>query len=62
MLAYKLPILAVLFIMLITVAISIVNPLILERAVDFHIANKDREVYSFLERLLLTQYHLYSTC
>ena len=31
MLAYKLPILAVLFIMLITVAISIVNPLILER-------------------------------
>jgi ATP-binding cassette subfamily B protein len=41
MLAYKLPILAVLFIMLITVAISIVNPLILERAVDFHIANKD---------------------
>ena len=41
LLAYKKPIALVIFIMLITVAISIINPLILERAVDVHIANRD---------------------
>ena len=39
--AYKLPITGVLLIMLITVSISILNPLIIERAVDVHIASKD---------------------
>ncbi len=41
MLSYKAPIAIVLCIMLITVAISIINPLIIERAVDVYIANKD---------------------
>lgn len=41
MLAYKLPIIAVILIMLTTVTISIVNPLLIQRAVDVHIANKD---------------------
>lgn len=41
MLAYKAPIAIVIFIMLISVAISIINPLIIERAVDVNIANKD---------------------
>ena len=41
LLAYKKSIVLVIFIMLITVAISIINPLILERAVDVHIANGD---------------------
>lgn len=41
MLAYKGPIAAVIMIMLITVTISIVNPLIIDRAIDVHIANKD---------------------
>lgn len=41
MLAYKLPILAVIAIMLITVTISIVNPLIIRHAIDVNIANKD---------------------
>lgn len=41
MLAYRAPILAVILIMLITVTISIVNPLIIERAIDEHIAKKD---------------------
>lgn len=41
MLAYKLPILAVLIIMLTTVTISIINPLIIERAIDVHITNHD---------------------
>jgi ATP-binding cassette subfamily B multidrug efflux pump len=41
MLDYKAPIAVVLFIMMITVAISIINPLIIERAVDVNIANKD---------------------
>ncbi len=43
LLAYKGPIIAVIIIMLLTVAISIINPLILERAVDVHIANRDFE-------------------
>jgi len=43
LLAYKFSIAIVIIIMLITVAISIINPLILERAVDFHIANRDLE-------------------
>lgn len=41
MLAYKGPILAVILIMLTTVAISIVNPLLIDQAIDVHIANKD---------------------
>jgi ATP-binding cassette subfamily B protein len=41
MLAYKFPIIAVILIMLSTVTISIVNPLIMERAIDVNIANKD---------------------
>lgn len=41
LLAYKGPITIVILIMLITVAISIINPLILERAIDVHIINKD---------------------
>jgi len=43
LLAYKLPIVGVIFIMIITVTISIVNPLIIEYAVDVHIKNKDFE-------------------
>ncbi|HWT27016.1 MAG TPA: ABC transporter ATP-binding protein [Mobilitalea sp.] len=39
--AYKSRIAIVLLIMLITVAISVINPLILERAVDVYITNKD---------------------
>ncbi|MDF2514647.1 MAG: yknV, partial [Herbinix sp.] len=41
MLAYKGPIIAVILIMLTTVTISIVNPLLIERAIDVYIANKD---------------------
>lgn len=41
MLTYRKMILAVLSIMLITVSISIVNPLIIQRATDVHVANKD---------------------
>ncbi len=41
MLAYKGPITIVIMIMLTTVSISIVNPLIIDRAIDVHIANKD---------------------
>lgn len=41
MLDYKGPILAVILIMLITVAISIVNPLLIDQAIDVYIANKD---------------------
>ena len=41
MLTYKGPITAVIMIMLITVSISIVNPLIIDRAIDVHIAQKD---------------------
>jgi len=43
LLAYKGTITAVILIMLVTVAISIINPLLIERAVDVHIANKDME-------------------
>jgi ATP-binding cassette subfamily B protein len=41
MLAYKGPIIGVIFIMLTTVSIAIINPLIIRRAIDVHIANKD---------------------
>lgn len=41
LLAYRLTIFWVIIIMLITVAISIVNPLLIERAIDVHIANRD---------------------
>lgn len=41
MLSYKGPIIIVLFIMMITVGISIVNPLIIQRAIDVNIAGKD---------------------
>lgn len=41
LLAYKSAIAGVISIMLVTVAITIINPLILERAVDVHIANRD---------------------
>ncbi|MBE5968475.1 MAG: ABC transporter ATP-binding protein [Lachnospiraceae bacterium] len=41
LLAYKSAIAGVISIMLVTVAITIINPLILERAVDIHIANRD---------------------
>lgn len=41
MLAYKLPIAAVIIIMLVIVAISIVNPLIIRHAIDTNIANND---------------------
>lgn len=43
LLSYRLTIAIVIFIMLITVAISIVNPLLIERAIDVHIADKDVE-------------------
>jgi ATP-binding cassette subfamily B protein len=41
LLAYKLPIAGVLLIMFVTVAISIINPLIIERAIDVNIKNRD---------------------
>ena len=41
MLAYKLPIVAVVLIMLITVSISIINPLLIQRAIDVNIADQD---------------------
>ena len=41
MLAYRAPIIAVIIIMLATVAISIVNPLIIRRAIDVYVAAKD---------------------
>ena len=41
MLAYKLPIFAVIMIMLVTVSISIVNPLIIQHAIDVNIADKN---------------------
>jgi ATP-binding cassette subfamily B multidrug efflux pump len=43
MLSYKGPIIGVIVIMLITVSISIINPLLIDRAIDVHIANKDIE-------------------
>lgn len=41
MLAYKAPIVGVILIMLVTVTISIVNPLIIQRAIDVNIKNND---------------------
>ncbi|HHT97787.1 MAG TPA: ABC transporter ATP-binding protein [Clostridiales bacterium] len=41
LLKYKIKIVLVLLIMLFIVAISLLNPLIMERAIDVHIANKD---------------------
>ncbi|MDF2542614.1 MAG: yknV [Herbinix sp.] len=41
LLAYKIQITIVLFIMLITVSITLINPLIMERAIDVHIANHE---------------------
>ncbi len=41
LLAYRGTIALVIFIMLVTVAISIVNPLLIERAIDVHVANRD---------------------
>lgn len=41
LLAYRVTITFVILIMLATVAISIINPLLIERAIDVHIANKD---------------------
>ncbi|CUH91590.1 ABC transporter ATP-binding protein [Herbinix luporum] len=47
LLAYRSTIFSVILIMLTTVAISIINPLLIERAIDVHIANKD------IKRLLM---------
>lgn len=41
LLTYRLPIIGVIIIMLITVSISIVNPLLIRQAIDVDIANKD---------------------
>lgn len=41
LLTYRATITFVILIMLVTVAISIINPLLIERAIDVHIANKD---------------------
>lgn len=41
MLAYRIKIIVVLIIMLATVTISIINPIIIQRAIDVNIANKD---------------------
>lgn len=43
LLAYRVTITFVVLIMLVTVAISIINPLLIERAIDVHIANKDMQ-------------------
>lgn len=43
LLAYKLQIFIVLLIMMITVTITLINPLIIERAVDVHIANREMD-------------------
>lgn len=43
LLSYHTTISMVIIIMLATVAISILNPLLIERAIDVHIANKDRD-------------------
>ena len=42
-LSYRITIVIVVLIMLTTVAISIINPLLIERAVDIHIAYKDKD-------------------
>ncbi len=54
MLAYKGPIAIVLLIMLITVAISIINPLITQHAIDVNIANKDFQGLLYLGLFALT--------
>jgi ATP-binding cassette subfamily B protein len=41
LLTYRVTIVFVILIMLVTVAISIANPLLIERAIDVHVANKD---------------------
>lgn len=41
LLTYRITIVFVILIMLLTVSISIINPLLVERAIDVHIANKD---------------------
>jgi ATP-binding cassette, subfamily B, multidrug efflux pump len=48
MLSYKGPIMIVLIIMVLTVGISIVNPLIMQRAIDVNIADKDFKGLVFL--------------
>lgn len=53
MLAYKLKITAVVIIMLCVVTISIVNPLIMQRAIDVNIANKDMKGLFLLGLLAL---------
>ncbi len=47
LLTYRITIAFVILIMLVTVAISIINPLLIERAIDVHVANKD------MQRLLI---------
>lgn len=54
MLAYRNPIAVVLIIMLLTVSISIMNPLIIERAIDVNIANKDYKGLLLLGLFALT--------
>lgn len=41
LLSYKKQIVIVLFIMVVTIGITMANPLIIERAIDVHIGNKD---------------------
>jgi ATP-binding cassette subfamily B protein len=53
LLAYKLPITGVMLIMLVTVSISIVNPLLIGWAVDHFIANKDMKGLYLLGALAL---------
>ena len=43
LLSYRVTIVVVVLIMLTTVAISIINPLLIESAIDLHIANRDRD-------------------
>ncbi|HWT74719.1 MAG TPA: ABC transporter ATP-binding protein [Mobilitalea sp.] len=54
MLAYKAPIIAVILIMLTTVTITIVNPLIIQWAIDVNIANKDLKGLFILGAFALT--------
>lgn len=54
MLAYKLPIFAVIMIMLVTVSISIINPLIIQHAIDVNIADKDLKGLLILGAFALT--------
>lgn len=50
---YKIQVIGVLVCMIITVVISLVNPLIIERAIDVHIANKDMQGLAKLAVLTL---------